>query len=465
LLAIFGGLRLLPFLKQSRRTITVGVASLLLCSATGAAAAAIHRYAVSQATGSGGATTFLQSSVSSSALQGEVASSAQTHITIPFGVLGEYDAATNPKFGVGVIGISTTGYGVGAESFNDNPALIAINASYGDALDAYAKNDEPALYGESTLGGPGVEGFSDEADGVDGFSKTNYSAAISGTDNSSNVGYGIYGGSESTYGTGVIGFSPTGVGVSGESDSGVSGEPAILGYTVHSGTELFRGEITGTDGNLYETATLKTPSGNASGLIKSTAGATNDLQLNGDIAITGNVYTACKYFPADPSSDCNAGTDAVARSNAGNFVQTYGARHANPTMEDEGEARLTNGYAHVSLDPTFASTISTHSPYLVFTTPQGDGALFVSNRTARGFDVRQSFGGRSNMTFDYRIVARQFGRDDRRIAILPPRGDLRPMTSAEAKRLGAIRSFRARHPLTKRPAPRDLVATATKLSR
>ena len=454
-------------LHGSRRTLTVGIASLVLCSATGAGAAALHAYTVSQTTGSGGATTFLQSSVASSALQGEVATSARTNISVPFGVLGEYDA-TNGNFGIGVAGVSTTGYGVGAESFDNNPALIAINAHYGDGIDAYAKNQAPAIYGESTLGGPGVEGFSDEADGVDGFSQTNYAAAISGTDNASNVGYGVYGGSESTMGTGVVGFTPTGVGVIAESDSGVDGRSsALVAYTVHSGTALFRGEVTGTDGNLYDTAILKTPSGNASNLVASTAGATNDLQLNGDIAITGNIYTACKYFPAQPNSDCNEAADSVARSSAGNLVQTYGAHYASPTMEDAGEARLTNGFAHVPLDPTFASTISTTSPYLVFTTPQGDGAgLFVSNRTSRGFDVRQSLGGRSNMTFDYRIVAHQFGRDDKRIALLAPRNARRqPLLPAEANRMRAIRDFHGRHPRTKRPAPRDLVEISAKSSR
>ena len=67
---------------------------------------------------------------------------------------------------------------------------------------------------------------------------------------------------------------------------------------------------------------------------------------------------------------------------------------------------MTRGYAHVTLDPTFAASISTRQPYLVFTEPQGDSrGLYVSNRTPSGFDVRENSDGKTSLTFDYRIVA------------------------------------------------------------
>jgi hypothetical protein len=46
----------------------------------------------------------------------------------------------------------------------------------------------------------------------------------------------------------------------------------------------------------------------------------------------------------------------------------------------------------------------------VFITPNGDSeSLYVINKTATSFEVRESKGGTSSLTFDYRIVAKRRG--------------------------------------------------------
>jgi len=55
--------------------------------------------------------------------------------------------------------------------------------------------------------------------------------------------------------------------------------------------------------------------------------------------------------------------------------------------------------------------------YRVFLTPNGDTCgLFVQKKTLQGFIVPESQGGRSTVTFDYRIVATPLGQLGRRMS-------------------------------------------------
>lgn len=93
----------------------------------------------------------------------------------------------------------------------------------------------------------------------------------------------------------------------------------------------------------------------------------------------------------------------------GRNLVSYSARQAQPTIEDVGEARLLSGEAYVAIDSTFASTMDHHSNYVVFVTPEGDSrGLYVASKTLTGFVVRENQGGRSNLVFDYRIVAKPY---------------------------------------------------------
>jgi hypothetical protein len=127
-----------------RRFTSAAALSIVVATAGIAGAATVHRLAISQSGGSGGASATVQTSPTGGALQGEVASSANTGIKIPFGVLGEYDASSS-TFGIGVAGISTSGYGVGAEALGANPAAVAIGAGSGDGADVIAEGAGSAL--------------------------------------------------------------------------------------------------------------------------------------------------------------------------------------------------------------------------------------------------------------------------------------------------------------------------------
>ena len=409
--------------------------------------------------GSLGATAFTQINGTSSALQGEVSANTNTSIAVPFGVLGEYDA-TGSTFGIGIAGISTTGYGVGGESLDANAGVLALNAGGGNGLEAYARGMSffsNAILAENVGAGPGLTATGDANDGVDGVTTGNGHSGVFGNDISSQGGFGIIGSSPSGNGVYGISFSSTAVLALGE--SGSSTIPVIQAVSDKSGTDLFGTTVYGTDSNPYETTALTYPSGNLSGTVIDGVGASNDLRVNGDVIITGEVYSGCTNFPQPMATDCPGAVQTVSPTSTGALVREYSGKQTSATIEDAGEAQLTNGYAHVALDPAFASAIATRQPYLVFTTPQGDGpGLFVSRRTATGFDVRQSLGGRSNIAFDYRILAHPYGASGERIAIVSPHvRQLTPLAGKLASRLRAIvRTSREPHAI-RHVVPHELV--------
>ncbi|MFQ5400529.1 MAG: hypothetical protein ACE5E7_13145 [Anaerolineae bacterium] len=85
-------------------------------------------------------------------------------------------------------------------------------------------------------------------------------------------------------------------------------------------------------------------------------------------------------------------------------------------FEDFGSGALQNGSTAVTVDPLFAKTVNLGSGYHVFLTPLGDcNGLYVANKSSTGFEVRELGGGTSNVSFDYRIVAKRAGYETLRL--------------------------------------------------
>jgi hypothetical protein len=420
------------FSSGVRTRVGAGLGVVAIVAGTAAGAATLHRFAVTSATGSGGATTFLQATASGSALQGEVAGKANTAIKIPFGVLGEYDA-TGTTFGSGVLGIATTGYGVGAETLSTSqPSLLALNSSGGPASQIFGEAGGDALDVSATGGGIGIDASSDSNYPVYATTTSGYAALYGENDAASNYGVGVYGystagaglgtegGTSGQYGIGVDGYSVAspGIGVFAEAESASAGFPALQAFTETDGTELFDAGVadTNTSGIFSASTVLSSVSQNNSGTVVTNGTASSDLQINGDLYLTGTVYTDCGDTVPYATAACTGKTAGTVRSDTGSKYEMYASEHASKTVEDEGEAELRGGAAHVALDPAFASVISTRVPYLVVTTPEGDTrGVYVTNKTRSGFDVRENGGGRSTVTFDYRIIAHPYGEDAARM--------------------------------------------------
>ena len=91
-------------------------------------------------------------------------------------------------------------------------------------------------------------------------------------------------------------------------------------------------------------------------------------------------------------------------------VSLYALQSPENWSEDFGSGQLADGAATIELDSTFAQTVSPEVGYHVFLTANGDcEGLYVAQKTATGFEVRELRAGKSSVAFDYRIVAKRKG--------------------------------------------------------
>jgi len=98
------------------------------------------------------------------------------------------------------------------------------------------------------------------------------------------------------------------------------------------------------------------------------------------------------------------------RTRDGHTVGSFASQSASAELSDSGTAQLVNGRGTVQLDRAFMQTLDMRSGYHVFLTPMGDSrGLYVASKSAGGFVVRESQGGHSTLSFDYRITGRPVG--------------------------------------------------------
>ena len=97
-------------------------------------------------------------------------------------------------------------------------------------------------------------------------------------------------------------------------------------------------------------------------------------------------------------------------------IGLYTMQSSEDWIEDFGSGSLVGGVATIPLESRFAKTISGQANYHVFLTPAGDcDGLYIANRTATSFEVRELKSGNSSVQFDYRIVAHRKGFDSARL--------------------------------------------------
>lgn len=264
-----------------------------------------------------------------------------------------------------------TGDSSGSKTFG----IYAEGTSY-DALHAVTSttSGNSAISGISTGSsgnGNGVYGHSSNGDGVHG---------------SSSAANGVYGVTTSENSAGVYGYGDDshGVGVVGEASGG--NHTSIVAFAL----------VAKSDGDAYIFDGYDTQTG-ADCNIDPDA----NLSCNGKITGGGPMLTR-------------------QRSAAGRRVFTYAPQSATPTIEDLGAAQMHEGVANVGIPTDFASVIDRSNPYYVFLTPMGDTrGLYVSMENAAGFQVRENMRGRSNVTFQYRIVGVPLGAKNLRLPIAP----------------------------------------------
>jgi hypothetical protein len=286
-----------------------------------------------------------------------------------------------------VFGIISVGVAVALSSFGIVRAQLAspdngktYHCSTGAAC-VEGRSESPNTYGvlglsptdgvhgetRSTSGKAGVTGFSRGTSGV-----------ANGVFGKSSNGDGVVGVAvHRKSGTGVIGFSEEGDGVIAESKG--ADAVALRAHASNETTAIFVGSN----------------QSNRSHCV---------IDPNANLDCSGNISTG-------------ASLESVHRNGRGQRVVAYAPESATSTVEDVGTARIAGGVGYVRIDQAFAAMMDGRW-YYVFLTPLGDTrGLYVSLKTATGFQVRESERGRSSLNFDYRIVAHPLDAGDDR---LPP---------------------------------------------
>jgi hypothetical protein len=352
----------------------------------------------------------------------------------------------------------------------------------------------PCLFKKNNGAGIAIKGVSVVNDGLAGSttfqstSPTNFHAGVSGLDASTTGSNddGVFG--TSTNGYGVFGNGNTGVrgngvtyGVFGEGGAaGVEGlgnttssSIGVLAANLGSGMEFeaidSRGNSLFTVDGFGDTRSVGTVLGGTSsgvygvigqasnsGVVGTATGGSgygvfgyaNYLPLGAQALSTGSYLIAgfdpngVTKFYVDSSGNVYAHSFTAGllmtrqATSAGPELTTYANQSSTPTVEDFGDGQLVDGRAAVALERTFATTIDRTAGYMVFITPEGDThGLYVTQKTAVGFVVRENQGGRSTVAFSYRIVARPFGAPAARLPLAanpirlvpPPRPHLEKM--------------------------------------
>lgn len=325
-------------------------------------------------------------------------------------------------------------------------------ATTGAAVGVYGSSSSTAGYGVYGTGGTGVFGADGGVAGGTGVLGQDTSGGGIGVAGSG--GYGVYGTDGGRPGIGVYGddTSAQGTGVVGDGEWGVQGSGALYGVL---------GTTSGTSEAGFGSGVAGAAFGGSGTGVPYYSGVWGDVGGSPNTSI-GVVGTAGENFGAFFENDGSNYTSLIAQNNAaslssalvfesfgGHFggkctidvsgnltcsgtvkdvvpveggarkVAVYSMQSPENWFEDAGSGQLSGGSAHVALDPTFAQTVNAEVEYHVFLTPNGDSrGLYVSQKTATSFEVREQGGGTSNVAFDYRIMAKRAGYENVRLADL-----------------------------------------------
>jgi hypothetical protein len=331
------------------------------------------------------------------------------------------------RLGAAALGLS--GVGAAAATLAAFPTVAQGAVAAVTSVSCSVTGSNWCVSGNNSSSGIGVIGTSKSGTGLRGTSTSQYglkATSVSGTailaqTTTGQAGVYATGGSNGVYGTTANG---KGVGVEGSvSGSGVG----VYGYS-NSGTAV--DAISNSGSALYaQNNDNNTPTLSAENVAQY-GQAAQFTGFNG-VFVTDTAANGFPFLASDLKGDEVFRVDGsgIVSSKGGfeTFIQTRGGATVNsfspiatrPTVEDSGTATLARGAAAVRLDPTFAAAIEAGT-YQVFLTPGGDThGLFVAAKTANGFVVRESQGGRSTVPFDYRILATASGKAGQRMAVVP----------------------------------------------
>jgi hypothetical protein len=239
-----------------------------------------------------------------------------------------------------------------------------------------------------TFGGPQIIPVGARNVGVFGMSHSSFTAIKGEATN----GYGVWGTSSGA--AGVLGTSASGYAVQGASNANGTGGifSSVHGLGLSATSTNFVGLVGIAPNHIGVYANSSSPAWPA--LFVENVGGGPAATFYGSVVVNGNFSVVGAKNALVPLPDGSLGT-------------MYCQESPEPFFEDFGRAQLVGGTAHVNLEPLFASLIK-REDYMVFLTPGANSnGLYVSHQDATGFDVVEQNGGKSSITFAYRVVSRR----------------------------------------------------------
>ncbi|WP_343693642.1 OmpA family protein [Chitinophaga sp.] len=353
-------------------------------------------------------------------------------------------------------------------------ALNTNDPSTEHAINAYNSNSTAAIYGRNYSNGYGIQGVSSAGAGIYGWSNSKGSLPIKGENYSNTGGYGIFGSTRSpfiysssgAYGAGVIGWaqSTTGIGLLGIGNNldytntsllqGPTAAAGVLGNGITYGVVGVGGISNATKGvgvagggnNMAVVAPTSGAGISGVGYIGVAGYGKSSINSGGDAGRWG-AYFESRYgstpigyiYIAGQSTDntfvgfATTGTKStIVKDETGTGRMLYCPEAPEVLFQDYGTGELTDGKAHIDLDKLLTQHIRVDAkhPLKVFIQLEGDcNGVFVTNKSANGFDVKELQNGKSNVAFTWQIVASradevsptgsQLNYSDQRFAIAP----------------------------------------------
>ncbi|MBV9304471.1 MAG: hypothetical protein JOY62_06305 [Acidobacteriaceae bacterium] len=328
--------------------------------------------------------------------------------------------------GIGVSGVGNLTAGSGGIGVSGSGASIGVSGSSGNNGTGVQGKGATGVSGNGT--GLGVAAIATGTGSQGVFAAGQHQGLAAFADASSGNHQGVFAQAFSPTGTGTlsmaVGESKTGqsligccaVGVWGDTNQTSSGAAAIVG-TADDAQALFLQNNSTT----HLTANINNPAAGAGVEILNVAGRDGSCSIDG----FGNLECGGELFGENLNVKNNAvitnlfvtgHKSGVATLDNGHKVALYAVEAPENWFEDYGGGRLENGVATITIEPTFFQTVNTNLEYRVFLTPKGDcEGLYVTNKGPQGFEVHELRGGRSNVEFDYRIIARRKGFENLRL--------------------------------------------------
>jgi outer membrane protein OmpA-like peptidoglycan-associated protein len=364
---------------------------------------------------------------------------------------------------------ASQGLGVLTVYSGNAPLRTNSDAYLLNGINAYAAGSNAGVYGRNYSVGAGVKGMASAGPGVYGYSDNRSSIGVKGEQMSGNGGYGVFGStvspvlSSSNPGAGILGWSQhlNGVGVIGVGtnyDYHVFTNVPIAGAGVMGGANNIgvygvglngsTGVGVAASGNLLlpmvptAGAGLAATSYNVAvaGFARATTASNPEenrwggyFEYRTSAAVTGAPYSygyiAGKVGGVPVGIAMTAPKSTIITDEQNKKRLLYCPEAPEILFQDYGTGELKDGAAHIDLEGLMTKSIRVDEkhPMKVFIQLEGDcNGVFVTNKSAKGFDVKELQHGNSSVPFSWQIIASRADETD-------PNGDLIPYSD---KRFG-----------------------------